>query len=461
MTKAEHHEAFSTASMALFRIMYGLVMCYSLIRFMLSGWVEELWIKPTFFFKYAWATWMPVWEPTGLYLHISITLLAALGVTLGLFYKASLLVFVTSFIGLQLFDQTNYLNHYYLVICLSMPLFLSPAGQRFSLDCLWREKAVLISTEAWPLYLLRFQLGLVYVFAAIAKIESDWLFYGQPLSIWLSSRVDLPFIGPLFSLDYTPLIMSWCGFLYDLLIVPALLWSTTRLWAYLVVIGFHSMTHILFDIGIFPLLMTLLTPIFFHPNWPITLWEKIKNMMGDQHKDLHTHQPMESYSTHHFSIQKPWLKRSIIGFICIWCTFHIIFPLRTLWLEDNVLWSERGMRYSWRVMLREKNGSLTYRVKSLSSQREWEVNPKAYLTPRQLSEMSGQADMIVQLSHWIKQDFETRLKQKVAVYADIWVSLNGRPPKRMLNPNLDLTQVELDDPRLILAPPLNPPLHSF
>ena len=119
------------------------------------------------------------------------------------------------------------------------------------------------------------------------------------------------------------------------------------------------------------------------------------------------------------------------------------------------------MRYSWRVMVREKMGSLTYRVKSIDSGRQWEVNPKVYLTARQLSEISGQPDMIIQLSHWVKQRFEARLGKPVEVFADVWVSLNGRPPQRLLNPNVDLTRVTVNDPQVVLPPPITPPLNPW
>ena len=74
--------SISSASLGIFRIIFGGVMCFSLSRFILSGWVEELWVRPTFFFKYTWGQWMPVWEPSWLYLHICLTLLGAFGVWL-------------------------------------------------------------------------------------------------------------------------------------------------------------------------------------------------------------------------------------------------------------------------------------------------------------------------------------------------------------------------------------------
>jgi hypothetical protein len=423
-------------------------MVYSLTRFALSGWVEELWIRPDYFFKYEWATWMPSWEPWGLYVHLGVTLAGAVGVMIGLYTRGSLALFILGFTGLQLIDKTNYLNHYYLVACLAVPLALSPAGSAFSLDRSWRGLPAQNHSPAWCLGLLRFQLAIVYLFAALAKVGVDWLYYAQPLSIWLSARGDLPLVGSLIAQPEAAYLMSWCGFLYDLTIVIFLYVKRTRRWAYVVVVSFHLFTWVLFDIGIFPLMMTALTPIFFHPLWP----ERLGLSLSDQDESSDLTESSNRAPKHHLG------SLMLKVFLPLWVTFHLAFPLRTHLLEENVLWSERGMRYSWRVMVREKMGSLTYRVRPLNSTREWEVNPRQYLQPRQLSEMSGQPDMIVELAHWVRQQAEIKLKTPVAVYADSWVSLNGRPPRRFINPDLDLTRIASDDATLILSPPLEPPL---
>ena len=51
------------------------------------------------------------------------------------------------------------------------------------------------TVPAWTVWLLRFQLGVVYVFGAVAKLNPDWLLHAQPLRIWLGANVDLPLIG--------------------------------------------------------------------------------------------------------------------------------------------------------------------------------------------------------------------------------------------------------------------------
>src|SRR6185295_19142266 len=118
------------------------------------------------------------------------------------------------------------------------------------------------------LWILRFQVGVVYVFGGIAKLGSDWLIHGEPLRIWLAANAEMPVLGRLFSERWFAIGMSWAGMLFDLSIVPLLSWRRTRPYAYVVACLFHAMTALLFEIGMFPWIMTALATIFFHPSCP-------------------------------------------------------------------------------------------------------------------------------------------------------------------------------------------------
>ena len=234
--------------------------------------------------------------------------------------------------------------------------------------------------------------------------------------------------------------MSWAGLIYDLTIVGFLLWKRTRVLAYLGVLVFHGLTWLLFDIGMFPIIMVTATTIFFAPGWP----RRIRWVPECSVTDSEV-----------FPLNRAWMAIAVV-----WCLFHIAFPARHYLHDGNVLWNEQGMRYAWKVMVREKMGSITYRVVRRSDGRRWEVNPLRYLEPRQLSEMSGQPDMIVQLAHYIQQDFERLGKGDVAVKVDALVSLNGRPAAPLIDPDVDLVTEgwRIEDYILPLpdVPPLDP-----
>lgn len=130
-------------------------------------------------------------------------------------------------------------------------------------------------------------------------------------------------------------------------------------------------------------------------------------------------------------------------------------------MQHDVLWSEQGMRYSWRVMVREKMGSITYRVKRASDGRVFDINPSKYLEPRQMSEMSGQPDLIRQLAFYVKTDFERRYGPAEAVTARALVSLNGRAPIPIIDPNVDLTSTSFNNESWLLPGPTDAPLSPW
>src|SRR4029079_1843934 len=133
------------------------------------------------------------------------------------FRACSALLFV-GMCYLQLIDVTTYLNHYYLAALLALLLAISPAHQAFSIDAVVCETSQSRVASVW-LFLFRFQVGIVYTFAGLAKAHSDWLIHGEPLRIWLGSRTGLPLLGMLLSQSWAAPLMSWAGFLFDTTIV--------------------------------------------------------------------------------------------------------------------------------------------------------------------------------------------------------------------------------------------------
>jgi hypothetical protein len=145
--------------------------------------------------------------------------------------------------------------------------------------------------------------------------------------------------------------------------------------------------------------------------------------------------------------------------VAAYCVLQVALPLRTHLYGGNVLWHEQGMRFSWRVMVREKNGAVTFLVRSKATGRTWQVSPERYLTRLQEREMSSQPDLILQLARHIQRDFAERGLGPVEVRADALVSLNGRRMARLIDPNVDLTTVRhgLARAAWILPAPSEPP----
>jgi hypothetical protein len=421
------------ASLAVMRIAWGAILFIGLVRFVSNGWVDVQYVQPTFFFKYDGFSWVNVPGPVGLYALFAFTAACALFVALGLGYRFAAAGYAIGFTWIQLLDVTNYLNHYYLVVLVACWLPFLPLNRVYSVDA-WIARRrgrpmPEVGARLW-LWLLRAQIACVYIGAALAKVHPDWLLHAQPLGIWMNARTELPLIGPLLGEAWVVYFMSWAGFLYDLTIVGWLSWRRTRPFALVVVLCFHSLTHVFFDIGLFPFLMTCAVLVFFSPSWP-------RRLLG-----------YRAPRTRGFrGPSKVWLV-----VVALYLSLQVVVPLRHLAIPGDVVWTEEGMRLSWKVMVREKNGSVTYHVKDRATGRLWQVSPHDYLTWRQANEMSAQPDLIVQLAKHIGGDFARR-GHDVEVRAEVWVSLNGRPRALLLDPSVDLVRV---DERQVPAPWINP-----
>jgi len=446
-----------SAWLSAFRVLFALTLLTSTLRFLAYGWIDQLFSAPQFHFKYWGFSWVKV-PPAGA-LHALFWLLAALCVlvSLGLLFRAAAVGLFIGFSYLQLLDVTTYLNHYYLASLLALLLACSPAGQAWSLDARLRPRIERRTVPRAWLYLFRFQVAVVYTFAGLAKAHSDWLFHAEPLRIWLLSRVDTPLIGPLLAHDWAAPVMSWVGFLFDTTIAYWLMIPRARPWAYLMVIGFHTLTGLLFPIGMFPVIMVLSALVFFSPSWP----RKLAARLAPRSRARLTSSAASPVAAPVTECRN----RIWFGLAAAYCVFQVAFPLRFLVYGGSVRWHEQGMRFSWRVMVREKNGSITFVVRAPRAGRTFYVAPHQYLTRLQEREMSSQPDLILQLAHRIRDDYAAKGFGEVEVRADTWVSLNGRAIHRLIDPNADLARIEdgLGKADWILPEPGEPPpkLHAI
>ena len=407
----------------MFRVLFGLLLAVGNARFLLQGWPQKLYGQPAFFFRYAGFEWVPPLNgQTASLCYGAFIVLGAL-IAAGLLYRPAIVVFTLLFAFVQLGDVTNYLNHYWLVLLLSALLCVLPATACFAADnVLFRRPVRLVPFGA--IAVLRVQVACVYVFAAIAKVGVDWLQFGQPLGVWLPSKDELPVIGALLSMPVVPLLLSWCGFAYDATIVPLLIWRRTRPLAYVVVLVFHGLTSVFFSIGMFPVIMAVATTVFFNASWPRRFLSSVR-----------------STTAHASSVAWPKLATVAVVF---YVAVQIALPLRCFAIGDDVLWDEVGMRFSWRVMVREKSGALSYNVTlgPAYNHRVIVVSPHERLQWRQVNEMIGQPDLILQLAQSIKKDLDGNGYGPVVIRADSTVTLNGRRSVRLIDPDVDLGAID-------------------
>jgi hypothetical protein len=106
-----------------------------------------------------------------------------------------------------------------------------------------------------------------------------------------------------------------------------------------------------------------------------------------------------------------------------------------------VRWTQEGWRFSWRVLLVESRGFFKYRVVDPATGERWVVRPEDRLDARQRHVASSSPDLILHLAHHLADEWATNGHPGVEVYADAWVSKNGEPSVRFVDPDRDLAKV--------------------
>ena len=421
----------SSAPLAVLRIFFGLLMFISIIRFWALGWIDKLYIQPIFFFSYHGFEWI---KPLGslTYLLFFICGISALFVAVGLRYKWAIITFFLSFTYIELMDKTTYLNHYYFVSVLSFLLIFLPAGNYFSWDTLKKPRKLFLQIPQWNIDAIKLLLCIVYLYAGLAKLNSEWLFQGMPLKIWLPTKDYLPMIGFLFRYDWMIYLFAWGGALYDLIIPFLLLNRKTRGFGFMMVVFFHLLTAILFPIGMFPYLMIFSALIFFNYQFHQKIIDRLLEILNIKNRKIH---PIQDTSFRHSLINT-----AKIIILALFFLIQIGLPLRYVLYPGNLFWTEEGYRWSWRVMLMEKAGSAQFKIVDNASGSWFYVNNEDFLTSFQEKQMATQPDFILQYAQFLNVHFSQQGMKDLGIFVDCFVALNGRKSARYIDPEFDLTK---------------------
>lgn len=413
----------SIAPLVVFRMAFGLLLVYSTLRTLQKGWVKELFIDPVYHFSFF--SWVKPLDGNGMYLVFVVLIICAIGITIGLLYRFSSFVFFVLFTYVELIDKTYYLNHYYLVSILCFWLIVVPANRGYSLDALIFPKIRSAYCASWHILIFKAQLSIVYFFAGLAKVNPDWLWRAQPMATWLPGRYDLPLLGRWLHLKEIAFLFSWAGCVYDLSIWFFLWLKRTRGLAYLFVLIFHVLTAVLFPrIGMFPFIMITSTIIFFSPEWH----QKVLSYLPQFSKTKDKVIPKWN------ELQKGLLASALALYLII----QLYLPFRHLGYSGNLFWHEQGYRFSWRVMLMEKNGVTSIIVKDPLNEVQREVKQDEFLTPFQQQQMRSQPDMILQFATFVGDMFYEENQVKPEVYVKSRLSLNGRRSQPFTNEKIDV-----------------------
>jgi hypothetical protein len=405
------------SSLAVVRIALGLVGGLSAARIVAYGWIDALYAGPEHRFTYLGFGWVPQPSVPQMQALVFVLAVASMGLVLGWHCRLSAAGLLVSLGWVELVDATTYLNHYWFLTLVAALAVVAPLGRAFSFDAR-RAGGPATVARGW-VWLFRFQVGVVYAFAGLAKLQPDWLVRALPLELWLPARAGVPVLGRVAGWEAAPHVLAAAGAVFDCLIVPALLWRRTRLPAWCVLVVFHVCTWALFPIGVFPWLMIGASTVFFAPDWPRRLLARSGRPVAAPRVATVRRSPV------------------LLGLACTWVLLQLVLPLRHLGYPGDHRWTGQGYRFAWNVLLVEKAGSVTFLVHEPARGRTWVADPNELYTRNQIRVMASEPDLIHQAAIAIRHHERARGRD-VEVRVDAWLSFNGREPQRFIDPTVDL-----------------------
>lgn len=427
-------EPVHIAPLVVLRIIFGGVMLASILRFMVKGWVYDLYVLPKFYFTFYGFEWVKPLGETGMYILFGLLTVTSFFIIIGAFYKISSIIFFIGFTYVELIDKSNYLNHYYFISIISFLLILVPAQRYFSYDAYKDSSIKATHVPCWTIFIFKVQLAIVYFFAGMTKLNYDWLINAMPLRIWLPAKSHLPLIGQLLDDQWVAYLFSWFGAFYDLTIVFFLTIKRTRAIAYLFVIIFHLATALLFQIGMFPYIMILITLIFFSESFHRNLLNNINQLFLKSPLSILDEKKEFLYT---FAPEK---RKVLAAVLLIHFVFQFLFPFRYLLYPGALFWNEEGYRFSWRVMLMEKAGTAFFFVEDPETGRKGEIVNSDYLTKNQEKMMATQPDMILQFAHFLKEEHQKMGIKDPVITVESYVTLNGSGSRLFVDNSIDLAK---------------------
>ena len=412
------------ASLAALRFAFGAIVVWEVFRYVDRGWIARYFLDAPVQFTYLVAPWLRPLPGVGMYVVFGLLAVAGLALAVGAWTRIAAAVVALGLAYTFLLEQSRYLNHGYLMVLVALLLVVVPTARTWSVDA-WRrgrDRPV----PFWAIASFRFQVGLVYAFAGIAKVHPDWL-AGRPLDRWLRGHDDVPVLGWATSLPAAPVLFAWGGMALDVLAAPLLLWRRTRLPAFLALAAFHATNDRLFSIGVFPTLAVALTTVFFRPDWPrARRWLHLRAA------------PNRATPRAARLARRTGLAESAaLTFLTVFALVQLALPLRHHAYASDVTWSEDGHRFAWRMMLRSKQGDLRLVVVDRRDGSSRTLHARDLVASWQHGQVSTRPDLIQQLAHHVHRS-EAAAGRDVAVHALAFVALNGRPPRMLIDPHVDL-----------------------
>lgn len=413
------------SQLIVFRIVFGLVVAADAFGGMATGWTYDAFIEPDFTFNFIGFEFLQIFVGKPMYILYTLFGICGLMITFGAYYRASAFGAAILWSMIYFAQKTNYNNHYYLLMLLCWVMAFMPANQYFAYDAKRKPETKSLTAPRWTILFFVVQLLIVYTYASIAKVYPGWT-KGEPFEIWFRMKVDFPVIGGLLQSSDLHVALAYGGILFDLLVIPMLLWKPTRWLGVAASVGFHLFNSVVFQVGTFPYLMLGSLVLFFPPDQVRKWFFKSKPSVENQT----------------FAIEKTQKNKIILFVITVYFIIQILLPVRHFAFKGKVMWNEEGHRYAWRMMLRAKSGEVTFRVVNNETQEVFKVIPTEYVTIKQSWAIAIHPDMLWQFVQVLKEEYGKKGMTNISIYANSKIKINKGDYHTFIDPQYNLAKAK-------------------
>jgi len=367
----------------------------------------------------------------------------AIAIALGFMYRISVALFFLLHTHLLLVDSLFYQNHLYLVCLICLLMTFIPAHRACSLDVIIRPGLYAQTVPQWTVWVLRLQIGLVFFFGGVAKLSYDWL-HGEPMRAMLEST-------NLRVYDYREMVvfaLVYIGIIFDLFIPFMLFAKRTRLLAYDISLVFNILNAQIWSIDIFPYFLMVGMLIFFDPSWPRQLATR-----------FFTRRNWAITCTPNQEGGRPKRKPIVVGLLAVYFFVQLYLPLRHFLIPGNVLWTDEGRHFAWRMLMVRKRSVATFHAFDPNTGERWQVSPEEFgVAAYAASNPWTRPHNALLFARFVSEKYGASGRPDIELRAEIYCSLHRRRPQLLVDPEVNLAAQPYDIWQAPWIVPLRQPL---
>ncbi|MGB1247864.1 MAG: HTTM domain-containing protein [Chitinophagales bacterium] len=420
-------EPKSVASLGLFRVLVGCVLFLQTAYWIATDFVAKNIIEPPIKFPFPYFEFVKPLSQSGMGLLMYTMLFSCFLIIIGKAFRVACAVFFFTFTYFWMIDTGYFNNHYYFISLLVFLLFFTDAD-KWNIFKLKQNQSH-ITVPNWQIFILRFQVFIIFFIGGLNKLNPYWLFDFQPMKFILETKAsvsNMPWLASTFFFA----AFSWLGLLFDISI-GFLLWiRKTRKFAFITYILFNLTNFLLFynigEIGFFPLLLVASLVIFISP-------EKIDTWLAKKLK------PTKVKTKEIAPV--PTKNKLVFPAIVLFVVFQFLFPFRHLLIPGQVDYTGQGQRFAWRMKIMYKAHDIQFYFTYDGNTEKTPVKIADLMTDKQYTNLIYYPNCVPVAAKYLKKILIEKGVPNPKVYADFKIGFQGQELQSLFSPDIDLAMI--------------------